>query len=197
MGMEVSEKKETPDVVAESDKYLDDAVENSLINDASKDTLKQPFDYEEWKSNMDKVFCSKKEEPLKKSASDEKYLNNLKEKIKTNIEKNGKKNFRNQEVKVPVTPVKVAEVENPKKDFDEFKQLKLKDKERKRKKQDAIFQQKLEESKSKVVDMSLKSQKLEKISEESEREIQKIKDMAKRLVTRSVPNENGFNEIFM
>ena len=144
---------------------------------------------------MDQVFCNKSEEPLKKSASDEKYLNSLKEKIKTNIEKN-KKNFKDQEIKVPVKPPKQEEVEKPKSSIDEFTQLKLKDKERKRRKQDAIFQQKLEESKSKVVDMSLKSQKLEKISEESEREIRKIKDMAKKLVTRSVTNENEFNEIF-
>merc|ERR1711981_670077 len=142
-------------------------------------------------------FCSKTEEPLKRSPSDEKYLQSLKEKIKTNIEKS-KKNFKDQELKVPqVKETKEQAVANPKKDFDEFTQLKLKEKERKRKKQDAIFQQKLEESKSKVVDMSLKSQKLEKISEESEREIKKIKDMAKKLVTRSATNENDFNEIFL
>ena len=143
---------------------------------------------------MDKVFSNKKEEPLKKSPSDEKYLNSLKEKIKTNIEKN-KKNFKDQEVKVPVKP-KIQEPVKPKNSPDEFTQLKLKDKERKRRKQDAIFQQKLEESKSKVVDMSIKSQKLEKISEDSEREIQKIKDMAKKLVLRSANNESDFNEIF-
>ena len=170
-------------------------MENRIINNASTETLKQPFDYDEWKTHMDQVFCNKSEEPLKKSASDEKYLNSLKEKIKTNIEKN-KKNFKDQEIKVPVKPPKQEEVEKPKSSIDEFTQLKLKDKERKRRKQDAIFQQKLEESKSKVVDMSLKSQKLEKISEESEREIRKIKDMAKKLVTRSVTNENEFNEIF-
>ena len=170
---------------------------NTLINDASVDTLKQPFDYEQWKTSMDKMFSSKTEDPLKRSPSDEKYLQSLKEKIKTNIEKS-KKNFKNQEVKVPqVKETKEQAVVNEKKDFDEYKQLKLKEKERKRKKQDAIFQQKVEENKSKVVDMSLKSQKLEKISEESEREIKKIKDMAKKLVTRSVTNENDFNEIFL
>ena len=174
--------------------FLDPKLESPLINNASTETLKQPFDYEEWKTHMDKVFSHKKEEPLKKSPSDEKYLNSLKEKIKTNIEKN-KKNFKDQEVKVPVKP-KIQEPVKPKNSPDEFTQLKLKDKERKRRKQDAIFQQKLEESKSKVVDMSIKSQKLEKISEESEREIQKIKDMAKKLVLRSANNESDFNEIF-
>merc|ERR1712226_783052 len=142
--------KESTDVFVESDRCLDATVGNALINEASADTLKQPFDYEAWKSSMDKMFSSKTEEPLKRNSSDEKYLQSLKEKIKTNIEKS-KKNFKDQELKVPkVKETKEQAPVNPKKDFDEFTQLKLKEKERKRKKQDAIFQQKLEESKSKV-----------------------------------------------
>ena len=73
---------------------------NTLINEASAETLKQPFDYEEWKNSMDKMFSAKTEDPLKRSPSDEKYLQSLKDKIHTNIEKS-KKNFKDQETKVP------------------------------------------------------------------------------------------------
>ena len=75
-------------------------------------------------------------------------------------------------------------------------QLKMKEKERKRKKQEAVYQQKIETSFDKVKDMSLKSQKLEKISAESEMEILKIREMANKLVARSQANENDFITIF-
>merc|ERR1712079_421669 len=85
----------------------------------------------------------------------------------------------------------------PPKIHDEMSQLKLKEKERKRKKQEAVYQQKIESSVDKVKDMSLKSQKLEKISADSEKEILKIKDMASKLVARSQANEEDFNHIFL
>merc|ERR1712110_245112 len=64
------------------------------------------------------------------------------------------------------------------------------------KKQEAVYQQKIETSFDKVKDMSLKSQKLEKISAESEMEIIKIREMAKKLVARSQANEDDFITIF-
>merc|ERR1719277_1163292 len=45
--------------------------------------------------------------------------------------------------------------------------------------------------------MSLKSQKLEKISAESENELRRIKDMSSKLVARSLANEEDFNVIFL
>merc|ERR1712098_427278 len=54
----------------------------------------------------------------------------------------------------------------------------------------------VENSVDKVKEMSLKSQKLEKISAESEKEILKIKEIAAKLVARSQTNEEDFNLIF-
>merc|ERR1712038_1253955 len=111
-----------------------------------------------------------------------------------------KKNFKNQD---PPQDLLIQENKNnedlkpPPKIHDEMSQLKLKEKERKRKKQEAVYQQKIESSVDKVKDMSLKSQKLEKISADSEKEILKIKDMASKLVARSQANEEDFNHIFL
>merc|ERR1712029_1171655 len=60
---------------------------NSLINTADSNSLKQPFDYEQWKTAMDKMFGEKSEEVLKRSASDEMYLKSLKDKIQQNVKK--------------------------------------------------------------------------------------------------------------
>merc|ERR1711913_40910 len=49
----------------------------------------------------------------------------------------------------------------------------------------------------KMKEMSIKTKKIEKISLESEEEIQKIRDMAKKLIAKSEAKENEFNEIFL
>ena len=48
---------------------------------------------------MDKMFGLQKEEALKKSASDEMYLQGLKSKIQENVKKT-KKNFKNNKYKI-------------------------------------------------------------------------------------------------
>ena len=194
---ETSQNKETeiPEKACKSNR-------NSLINNADTNTLKQAFDYEQWRSDMDRMFGSNgitHEDVLKRSASDEMYLRSLKDKIDKNVQKN-KKNFKNQDPPQDLLiheNKKNEDMKPPPKIHDEMSQLKLKEKERKRKKQEAVYQQKIESSVDKVKDMSLKSQKLEKISADSEKEILKIKDMASKLVARSQANEEDFNHIFL
>merc|ERR1719367_2448720 len=141
------------------------------------------------------MFGEKSEEVLKRSASDEMYLKSLKDKIQQNVKKT-KKNMKSKEE--PILTIQEPKKEEPQpRRNDEMSQLKLKEKERKRKKQDAAFQQKIETSVDKVKDMSLKSQKLEKISVESENELRRIKEMSTKLVARSQANEEDFNVIFL
>ena len=177
----------------------DQVKQNSIINNCEMNDLKKPFDYDQWRQDMDKMFGLPIEEAeaVKKSASDEMYLQGLKNKIQENVKKT-KKNFKNQEPPVDLLQNldKQKEAKSTPKGDNEMFQLKMKEKERKRKKQEAVYQQKIETSFDKVKDMSLKSQKLEKISAESEMEILKIRDMAKKLVARSKANEDDFITIF-
>ena len=178
----------------------DQVKQNSIINNCEMIDLKKPFDYDQWRQDMDKMFGLPIEEAeaVKKSASDEMYLQSLKSKIQENVKKT-KKNFKNQEPPVDLLQNLGKQNEESKptqKGDNEMFQLKMKEKERKRKKQEAVYQQKIETSFDKVKDKSLKSQKLEKISAESEMEILKIREMAKKLVARSQANEDDFITIF-
>merc|ERR1712032_1596494 len=194
----MEEPEDEPTKLDISSNDEDQAKQNSIINTCEMNTLKKPFDYDLWRHNMDKLFGLQKEEALKKSASDEMYLQGLKSKIQENVKKT-KKNFKNQEPPMDLLLNISKQTEeskpSPKGDNEMF-QLKMKEKERKRKKQEAVYQQKIETSFDKVKDMSLKSQKLEKISAESEMEILKIREMANKLVARSQANENDFITIF-
>merc|ERR1712013_909947 len=49
----------------------------------------------------------------------------------------------------------------------------------------------------KMKEMSIRTKKIEKISLESEEEIQKTRNMAKKLIAKSEAKENEFNEIFL
>merc|ERR1712029_1181295 len=129
------------------------------------------------------MFGENKRDSLKRTSSDELYLKSLKDKIDANVKK-AKKNFKDQEPPVEMFKEKKEAVDSPKVQpkNNEMAQLKLKEKERKRKKQEAVFQQKVETSVDKVKDMSLKSQKLEKISAESEQEILKSSKQLQNLL---------------
>merc|ERR1712198_556558 len=168
---------------------------NPLINNGDTETLQESFDYEQWKSNMERLFGSTKEEILKRTASDELYFKDLQNKIQQNVQKQ-KKNQQNKEPERVLMETNTVNITQPSRGVNEMSQLKLKEKERKRKKQEAAFLNKVENSVDKVKEMSLKSQKLEKISAESEKEILKIKEIANKLVARSQTNEQDFNLIF-
>jgi len=169
----------------------------TIINNTGVRGNIKPFDYEIWKSEMDDLF-QQPEDPLEKKPSDQLYLQNLRQKIQVNVNKVNKENKVKEKEKA-----KDKKVENnvnnspPPKRVDDFAILKLKEKERKKKKQEVKFQQKVVDNEDKMKEMSIKSKKIEKISLESQEEIQKIREMAKKLVAKSEAKENEFNEIFL
>ena len=66
----------------------DQVKQNSIINNCEMNNLKKPFDYDQWRQDMEKMFGLPIEEAeaVKKSASDEMYLQGLKNKIQENQE---------------------------------------------------------------------------------------------------------------
>jgi len=134
---------------------------------------------------------------LEKKAADELYLKNLRQKIQVSVEKVNKENKNKEKAKDKRTDKNEIQSNPAPSNVDDFALLKLKEKERKKKKQDAKFQQKVVDNADKMKEMSIKTKKIEKISLESEEELQKIRDMAKKLIAKSEAKENEFNEIFL
>merc|ERR1712168_347758 len=171
--------------------------ENIIINNNTGiQTNMKPFNFEIWKSEMDAMF-GPSEEPLEKKASDDLYLKNLRQKIQVSVEKVNKENKNKEKAKDKRTDKNDIQSNPAPSNVDDFALLKLKEKERKKKKQDAKFQQKVVDNADKMKEMSIKTKKIEKISLESEEELQKIRDMAKKLIAKSEAKENEFNEIFL
>merc|ERR1711874_922410 len=171
--------------------------ENIVINNNTgiQKNLK-PFNFEIWKSEMDAMF-GQADDPLEKKAADDLYLKNLRQKIQVSVEKVNKENKNKEKAKVKKVEQNDINNSSKKSNVDDFAILKLKEKERKKKKTDAKFQQKVVDNTDKMKEMSIKTKKIEKISLESEEEIQKIRDMAKKLIAKSEAKENEFNEIFL
>merc|ERR1711874_933342 len=148
------------------------------------------------KLEMDAMF-GQADDPLEKKAADDLYLKNLRQKIQVSVEKVNKENKNKEKAKVKKVEQNDINNSSKKSNVDDFAILKLKEKERKKKKTDAKFQQKVVDNTDKMKEMSIKTKKIEKISLESEEEIQKIRDMAKKLIAKSEAKENEFNEIFL
>jgi len=190
----IKEEEEEEEEVKESAQTIK---ENIVINNNTGiQTNMKPFNFEIWKSEMDAMF-GPSEEPLEKKAADDLYIKNLRQKIQISVEKANKEN--KNKVKTKDKTVDKNETHNAPapSNVDDFALLKLKEKERKKKKQDAKFQQKVVDNTDKMKEMSNKTKKIEKISLESEEELQKIRDMAKKLIAKSEAKENEFNEIFL
>merc|ERR1711892_1407784 len=167
-----------------------------IINNTGIQKNIKPFNFEVWKSEMDAMF-EQPGDPLEKKASDELYLKNLRQKIQVSVEKLNKENKNKDKAKDRRVEKTDVNKSPPPKRVDDFAILKLKEKERKKKKQEVKFQQKVVDNEDKMKEMSIKSKKIEKISLESQEEIQKIREMAKKLVAKSEAKENEFNEIFL
>jgi len=167
-----------------------------IINNTGIQKNIKPFNFEVWKSEMDAMF-EQPGDPLEKKASDELYLKNLRQKIQVSVEKVNKENKNKDKAKDRRVEKTDVNKSPPPSKVDDFGILKLKEKERKKKKQDVKFQQKVVDNADKMKEMSIKTKKIEKISLESQEEIQKIRDMAKKLIAKSEAKENEFNEIFL
>eukprot|EP00092_Neocalanus_flemingeri_P012773 GFUD01013764.1.p1 GENE.GFUD01013764.1~~GFUD01013764.1.p1 ORF type:complete len:2085 (+),score=698.75 GFUD01013764.1:68-6256(+) len=178
----------------ESDEEIVLEKDNSIIHNTDPKKDLKPFDYEIWKSEMEDIY-QQPEYPFEKKAEDELYLQNLRQKIQVNVKKVNKENkVKDKEKDRKVEKDNKA---TPAKKVDDFAMLKLKDKERKKKKQDVKFQQKVLDNEDKLKEMSIKTKKIEKIALDSHVEIQKIREMARKLVAKSEAKENEFNEIFL
>ena len=157
----------------------------------------EPFDYEAWSAKINTLFSDVNAEESKVLAQDQAYLTALKQKINENIKIDLEKNKKNEIISRPPLVVKpkpnspTMKDKNGKK-VDDYEFLKNKDKERKRKKKEEKFKQ----AEEKMKDMSLKTIKIDKIASEAEREIMRMKEMAKKMVLKSRTNERDFDEIF-
>merc|ERR1719357_27612 len=195
---ELNSVTEDCEVTLNDEKYNDSAKEKQIINNNNGiEIIAKPFDYDIWKSEMDTMF-QQIEDPLERKAADELYLQNLRQKIQTNVNKVNKSNKSNKDKEKIKDHISDKNEGSPiPKRKDDFAILKLKEKERKKKKNDAKFQQKVEDNTDKMKEMSLKTQKIEKISMNSQEEIQKIRAMANKLIANSEAKENEFKEIFL
>merc|ERR1719239_1339584 len=161
------------------------------------------FVYDEWKVEMENLFGKTEEyfPPTEKSASDEAYLENLRRKIAETVKKQSKdlnqsekqKELENKE-KVANTPA--ANTNTPAANVNDFGLLKLKEKERKKRKKEAAFQNHVVESTDRLKEMSIKTAKIEKLSTETESELLKLREKAVMLVQKSAAKENEFEAIF-
>merc|ERR1719357_2084815 len=195
---ELNSVTEDCEVTLNDEKYDNSTKEKQIINTNNGiDIIAKPFDYDIWKSEMDTMF-QQTEDPLERKAADELYLQNLRQKIQTNVNKVNKSNKSNKDKeKIKEHILDKNEGSPIPKRKDDFAILKLKEKERKKKKNDAKFQQKVEDNTDKMKEMSLKTQKIEKISMNSQDEIKKIRAMANKLIAKSEAKENEFKEIFL
>jgi len=195
---ELNSVSEDCEVTLNDEKYDNSTNEKQIINNNNGiDIIAKPFDYDIWKSEMDTMF-QQTEDPMERKAADELYLQNLRQKIQTNVNKVNKSNKSNKDKEKIKDHISDKNEGSPiPKRKDDFAILKLKEKERKKKKNDAKFQQKVEDNTDKMKEMSLKTQKIEKISMNSQEEIQKIRAMANKLIAKSEAKENEFKEIFL
>merc|ERR1711915_1097456 len=195
---ELNSVTEDCEVTLNDEKYDNSTKEKQIINTNNGiDIIAKPFDYNIWKSEMDTMF-QQTEDPLERKAADELYLQNLRQKIQTNVNKVNKSNKSNKDKEKIKDHISDKNEASPMpKRKDDFAILKLKEKERKKKKNDAKFQQKVEDNTDKMKEMSLKTQNIEKISMNSQEEIQKIRAMANKLIANSEAKENEFKEIFL
>ena len=164
------------------------------MNDTKKITEVKEFDYDAWSKETNSLFSKSTEEEEKELAADKLYLQNLRSRISENIKKDSEKNKRNESVdntskslnqeKKRIAREKLSNNKN------EFESLKSKDKERKRKKREEQFKQ----TEEKLQDMSMKTKKIDKVSQDAEKELLRMKELAKRLLSRSLQNEDGFKE---
>merc|ERR1712192_278021 len=161
------------------------------------------FVYDEWKAEMENLFGKTEEcvPQTEKSASDEAYLENLRRNIAETVKKQSKdfnqsekqKDLENKE-KVSNTPA--ANTNTPPANVNDFGLLKLKEKERKKRKKEAAFQSHVVESTDRLKEMSIKTAKIEKLSTETESELLKLRQKAVLLVQKSAAKENEFEAIF-
>merc|ERR1712192_364097 len=161
------------------------------------------FVYDEWKAEMENLFGKTEEcvPPTEKSASDEAYLENLRRNIAETVKKQSKdfnqsekqKDLENKE-KVSNTPA--ANTNTPPANVNDFGLLKLKEKERKKRKKEAAFQSHVVESTDRLKEMSIKTAKIEKLSTETESELLKLRQKAVLLVQKSAAKENEIEAIF-
>ena len=160
------------------------------------------FNYEDWKTEIETIFSGPGDRysfHLEKDAADELYFQNLKNKIAQSVAKQSKEmkktekeNALNQKTlnTPPVTPT------TTRKEGNDFVVLKLKEKERKSRKRDQMFNQHMAESKDKFKDMAVKAAKFNQISIDTESEILKLRERSKCLVAKSNAQEHDFEEIF-
>merc|ERR1711874_621346 len=161
------------------------------------------FVYDEWKAEMENLFGKTEQyvAPTEKSASDEAYLENLRRKIAATVKKQSKDFNQSEKQKVLENKEKVANtpaanVNTPPTNVNDFGLLKLKEKERKKRKKEAAFQSHVVESTDKLKEMSIKTAKIEKLSTETESELLKLREKAVLLAQKSAAKENEFEAIF-
>merc|ERR1712203_1030508 len=78
----------------------------------------------------------------------------------------------------------------------DFGLLKLKEKERKKRKKEAAFQNHVVESTDKLKEMSIRTAKIEKLSTETESELLKLREKALLMMQKSAAQEDEFEAIF-
>merc|ERR1712203_930341 len=78
----------------------------------------------------------------------------------------------------------------------DFGLLKLKEKERKKRKKEAAFQNHVVESTDKLKEMSIRTAKIEKLSTETESELVKLREKALLMMQKSAAQEDEFEAIF-
>merc|ERR1712080_559928 len=113
------------------------------------------FNYDQWRSEYDQIFGANVDfnsVTIEKSASEDLYLQNLKNKIALSIEKQTKEMKKNEKQKVLQEKNVNSSQDSPTmpKKVDDFAMLKLKDNQRKKRKNEDKFNQKVTESKDKV-----------------------------------------------
>merc|ERR1712008_71362 len=175
-----------------STETLENAEDNILETSPQKE-----FNYESWKAEIDGIFGNDEPVTVEPTAADDMYLQKLKAKIAVSTEKQSKQ-FKEEEKqsakeKKAVTPKATPTM--PRKQ-DDFVMLKLKEKERKRRKNEEKFNQKVSENTDKLKEVTIKAAKIEKISTETENELQKLREKSQLLVQRSTAQESEFDEIF-
>merc|ERR1711976_715296 len=112
--------------VVEKLQNIDENKENHSIIINNANTLNEPFDYDKWKSDMERMYGESKEESLTRSASDEMYLKELRGRIQQSVDKSKKKNPKQtkEDLKTIIAAVKVDDSENNAPKFkDEMSQL--------------------------------------------------------------------------
>jgi len=165
---EANTNKKLPEMIEEDENDVDETVNitdksklvtNRDINESMSKKQVKEFNYEQWRSEYDHIFGGNVDfnsVTIEKSASEDLYLKNLKNKIALSIEKQTKEMKKNEKQKVLQEKNVNSSQDSPtmpKKD-DDFAMLKLKDKARKKRKNEDKFNQKVSESKDKVQDIS-------------------------------------------